>query len=319
MEYLPGECYRLTHKGCVAVELNAELAIVIAPMVWKASRRGRVTFNRIIRGLGWPDASQGEVDFPADRVPENASDPGLALLPTLFMAEGREPDDLARVGSMQVVGRSNSTVRLRYQYDISVPIITQDRLESVATEIGLSGHGTGRNRFDWTHTRWSVQDGDLYRTILRLLLHTPSRNAPIVFDVLTPPRIDPLQASAMMPFSGGFAAVYEAIEGAVGAVGMRCNRADNIWEHHTVIQDVVSLIDRSRVVICDLSGRNPNVFYEAGISHTLGREVILITQHSDDVPFDLRHIRYLPYLNNAEGLTRLQRQLTDRMQTILRS
>lgn len=199
----------------------------------------RVAFNRIIRGLGWPDASQGEVDFPADRVPDNASDPGLALLPTLFMAEGRERDNLARVGSMQVVGRSNSTVRLRYQYDPSVPIITQDRLESVATEIGLSGHGTGRNRFDWTHTRWSVQDGDLYRTILLLLLHAPSSNAPTVFDVSTPRRIDPLQASAMMPFSGGFAAVYETIVGAVGAVGMRCNRADNIWEHHTIIQDVV--------------------------------------------------------------------------------
>ncbi len=278
-----------------------------------------VAFNRIIWGLGWPDASHGELDFPADRVPDNVADPALALLPTLFMAEGREPDDLARVGSMQVIGRSNSTVRLRYQYDLSVPIITQDRLVSVATEIGLSGHGNGRNRFDWTHTRWTVQDGDLYQTILRLLLHAPSCNAPTVFDVSAPPRIDPLQASAMMPFSGGFATVYETIVGAVGAAGMRCNRADNIWEHHTIIQDVVSLIDRSRVVICDLTGRNPNVFYEAGISHTLGREVILITQHADDVPFDLRHIRYITYLNNAEGLAQLQRQITDRVQTILRS
>jgi len=278
----------------------------------------RVAFNRIIRGLGWPEAPQGEIDFPADRVPENASDPELALLPTLFMAEGREQGDLARVGSMHVVGRSHNAVRLRYQYDTSVPIITQDRLERVATEIGLSGHGGGRNRFDWTHTRWSVQDGDLYRTVLRLLLYSPSANAPVVFGVSTPPRIDPLQVSAMMPFSGGFTAVYEAIVEAADAVGMRCNRADNIWEHHTIIQDVVSLIDRSRVVICDLSGRNPNVFYEAGISHTLGREVILITQHADDVPFDLRHIRYITYLNNMEGLGQLQHQLSDRMRTILR-
>lgn len=278
-----------------------------------------MAFNRIIRGLGWPHAPQGEVDFPADRVPENASDPGLALLPTLFMAEGRGKDDLARVGSMQVAGRSNGIVRLRYQYDTSVPIITQDRLEAVATEIGLSGMGMGRTRFDWTHTRWSVIDGDLYRTVLRLLLNAPTSNAPTVFNLSAPPRIDPLQASAMMPFSGGFSAVYEAIVGAAAAVGMKCSRADNIWEHHTIIQDVVSLIDRSRIVICDLSGRNPNVFYEAGISHTLGREVILITQHSDDVPFDLRHIRYIAYLNNAEGLALLQRQLTDRMQTIVRS
>lgn len=276
-----------------------------------------MAFNRIIRGLGWPDATQGEVDFPADRVPNNVSDPGLALLPTLFMAEGRGPDDLARIGSMQVVGVSNTVVRLRYQYDLSVPIITQDRLESVATEIGLSSHGTGRHRFDWTQTRWSVQEGDLYRTVLSLLLHAPSNNTPTVFNISTPPRIDPLQASAMMPFSGDFAAVYETIVGAVEAIGMRCHRADNIWEHHTIIQDVVSLIDRSRIVICDLSGRNPNVFYEAGISHTLGREVILITQHANDVPFDLQHIRYIPYLNNAEGLAQLRHRLTNRIQTII--
>ncbi|SPZ49566.1 Uncharacterised protein [Agrobacterium tumefaciens] len=234
------------------------------------------------------------------------------------MAEGREQSDLARLGSIQVVGRSSNAVRLRYQYDTAVPIITQDRLERVATELGLSSQGSGRNRFDWTHTRWSVQEGDLYRTVVRLLLHRPSDNAPTVFSVSTPSRIDPLQASAMMPFSGGFTAVYEAIVEATEAVGMRCNRADNIWEHHTIIQDVVSLIDRSRVVMCDLSGRNPNVFYEAGISHTLGREVILITQHAEDVPFDLRHIRYITYLNNAEGLEQLQRQLSDRMRTILR-
>src|SRR6266700_3613748 len=44
------------------------------------------------------------------------------------------------------------------------------------------------------------------------------------------------------------------------------------------------LIDRSRVVICDCTKRNPNVFYEIGIAYTLGRDVILITQNDADVP-----------------------------------
>jgi hypothetical protein len=30
---------------------------------------------------------------------------------------------------------------------------------------------------------------------------------------------------------------------------------------------------------------------------------------SSDIPFDLRHLRYVKYLNNAEGLTGLQTQL----------
>jgi hypothetical protein len=88
----------------------------------------------------------------------------------------------------------------------------------------------------------------------------------------------------------------EIVEGA----GLKCRRADDIWENPAVMQDVVSLIDRSRVVICDCTGRNPNVFYEIGVAHTLGREVILITQSQEDIPFDLRHLRYVSYLNNGE-------------------
>ena len=80
-----------------------------------------------------------------------------------------------------------------------------------------------------------------------------------------------------------------------------------------MIQDVVSLIDKSRVVICDCTGRNPNVFYEIGIAHTLGREVILITQAESDIPFDLRHLRFLKYLNNSEGRNELRRHLAERL------
>jgi hypothetical protein len=72
------------------------------------------------------------------------------------------------------------------------------------------------------------------------------------------------------------------------------------------------------VVICDCSGRNPNVFYEAGIAHTLGREVILITQADTDIPFDLRHLRYVRYLNNGEGREKLKSRITPRLAQFVR-
>ncbi|KQV36333.1 hypothetical protein ASC96_28055 [Rhizobium sp. Root1204] len=61
---------------------------------------------------------------------------------------------------------------------------------------------------------------------------------------------------------------------------------------------------------------NPNVFYEAGIAHTLGKHVVPITQNGGDVPADLRHHRYLQYLNNGEGLQSLERQLASRLANI---
>jgi hypothetical protein len=170
---------------------------------------------------------------------------------------------------------------------------------------------------DWEFSRhhWAVKDTDLYRFLLR---HTnPKRARPKVFDISEFENIDQHQASVMMPFDPRFQEVYRTIREAAESVGLTCHRADDIWEHPEVMRDVVALIDRSRIVVCDCTGRNPNVFYEAGIAHTLGRDVILITQSSNDIPFDLRHLRYIAYLNNAEGRATLASALGTRMQALL--
>ena len=93
-------------------------------------------------------------------------------------------------------------------------------------------------------------------------------------------------------------------------------RADDFWLHPHIMHDILELITTSQVIICDLSGKNPNVFYEAGIAHTLGKEVILITQHESDVPFDLRPLRYISYLNNSEGRQELAGKIVARLQTV---
>lgn len=121
--------------------------------------------------------------------------------------------------------------------------------------------------------------------------------------------------SVMMPFAG-FADVYTAIKGAVADAGLRCQRADDIWDHSVLIQDVFNLIFRAHIVVCDFTGKNPNVFYEAGIAHTLGKHVVPITQAAADIPFDLQHHRYLSYLNNAEGRTALRTGLAERIKTL---
>jgi AbiJ N-terminal domain 5 len=126
-------------------------------------------------------------------------------------------------------------------------------------------------------------------------------------------KTDPALVSAMMPFSGAFAGTYDAIQKACGQCGLTCERADNIWKESAVIQDIFGLIYRSFIVICDFTDKNPNVFYEAGIAHTLGKHVIPITQHNEDIPFDLRHHRFLRYLNNREGLATLANSLAVRL------
>lgn len=139
--------------------------------------------------------------------------------------------------------------------------------------------------------------------------------SPSIFDVPTDP-VDPKLISVMMPFESDLIPVYETIKKASKASGFSCKRADDIWEHSTVIQDVFSLIFQSNIVVCDFTGKNPNVFYEAGIAHTLGKFVVPITQSENDIPFDLKHHRYAKYLNNKEGLLKLEQELTDRFTTL---
>lgn len=144
---------------------------------------------------------------------------------------------------------------------------------------------------------------------------TPIYFTPSVFRVPTA-EIDARLVAVMMPFTNELKPVSAAINDAAKANQLNCQRVDDIWDDSTVIQDIFSLIFRSSIVVCDFSGRNPNVFYECGIAHTLGKHVVPIAQHESDVPFDLRHHRYLSYHNNVEGLAKLTASLTKRFETL---
>ncbi len=167
-----------------------------------------------------------------------------------------------------------------------------------------------RHDFEFSRTHWALKDVDLFRTLLRL--SQPLRGSPKVFSIAKNETIERQLVSVMMPFGAEFALVYEAAQSAATEVDLICRRADEIWETPAIIQDIVNLIDKSFVVVCDCTGRNANVFYEIGIAHTLGREVVLITQVEADIPFDLRHLRYVKYLDNDEGRQELTAALTER-------
>jgi hypothetical protein len=230
----------------------------------------------------------------------------LLALPTLFMSENdaRPDEQIARVGSLTRVRQLGRDLSLEYVYDPAISGLTNAKVAALAGELHVD---------DWelSRTHWAIKDVDLCRVLLREVQPRPRR--PRVFTINEPERTEATLVAVMMPFEASFAAVYATIQEAASDAGLRCRRADEIWENPAIIQDIVSLIDRAQVVVCDCTGRNPNVFYEIGIAHALGREVVLITQAVNDVPFDLRHLRFLQYLNNGEGLSALRERLASRL------
>lgn len=122
--------------------------------------------------------------------------------------------------------------------------------------------------------------------------------------------------AVMMPFAMEFTAVYASIKRATSDCGLRCLRADDIWEDTTIVQDIFALVYRAQVVVVDFTGKNPNVMYETGIAHTLGKHVVPISQSLEDVPFDMRHHRVLKYLPNKEGLSKLTSDLAAKLRQV---
>lgn len=276
-------------------------------------------FNLLMFNVDW-SAGRATVpigrlfEYTDDHIADQFRDAGsplferLAGVPCLFCEEGTQ-DEIAYVGQINRVRISGREVSLEFSFDAEVPALQNSMIYANRMELDMP------HDFEFSRNHWAVKDVDLYRFLLRNV--RPRRQRPSVFQIPEHENIEPALVSVMMPFNANFAAVYESIRLAADNVGLRCRRADDIWENPAIIQDVVALIDRSRIVICDCTDRNPNVFYEAGIAHTLGREVILITQSEQDIPFDLRHLRHVRYLNNAEGRRGLADALQGRMQTIL--
>jgi hypothetical protein len=129
-------------------------------------------------------------------------------------------------------------------------------------------------------------------------------------------QVDRLLCFVLIPFRDEFFEIYEqAIQPAVQEAGLSALHAGEIFGNREVMEDVWASICKAQVIIADVSSRNPNVFYELGICHTLGKECIVLTQDHNDVPFDIRHRRYIPY--SPQKLTSLKNKVTATIKHVL--
>ena len=81
-----------------------------------------------------------------------------------------------------------------------------------------------------------------------------------------------------------------------------------------ILARILNQIAKADLIIADMTERNPNVFYETGYAHALGKTVILLTLRSDDIPFDLRQYPHIVY---ADSLVTLRDQLIKKVRFFL--
>jgi len=115
----------------------------------------------------------------------------------------------------------------------------------------------------------------------------------------------------LMPFSEAFNDIYEfGIKGACEDAESFCERVDEQIFEGSVLERIYNQISRADIIIADMTGRSANVFYEVGYAHALGKPTILLTQDSEDIPFDLKHFPHIVY---QAKITELRKALTERV------
>jgi len=127
------------------------------------------------------------------------------------------------------------------------------------------------------------------------------------------------RAFVLMPFDPEFDAVFSnLVKPALEKVGYDVKRADSILNQQNILKDIVRGIEEANLVVADLTSLNANVFYELGISHTMQKPTVLLTQSSEDIPFDLssyRVILYSTHFNEAPQLSQKLKEVGEKVKS----
>ncbi|RJF92221.1 hypothetical protein [Noviherbaspirillum saxi] len=117
----------------------------------------------------------------------------------------------------------------------------------------------------------------------------------------------------LTPFHPTYKKQFEVVASVCNGLGLRAMRGDEEFVPGDVFPHILRLITRARIVVAIIDGRNPNVFYELGIAHALGKPAILIAPTPEDVPFDIRTKRLVLF----QSLDELQEKLKDELARVV--
>lgn len=121
----------------------------------------------------------------------------------------------------------------------------------------------------------------------------------------------------LTPFTDSAAKTYRSCVNVLNEIGIRLQRTDNVVDKSDIMMNIVTQIVKAEFVIANIDGRNPNVYYELGIAHAIGKPTILISKVDfysagigEDVGFDVRQKRIVLYRDEAELEKKLLAQIS---------
>lgn len=85
--------------------------------------------------------------------------------------------------------------------------------------------------------------------------------------------------------------------------------AHRISEPGSITKQIITEIYSAKLVVANLTNRNPNVMYELALRHSLGKPVIMIAEKGTPLPSDIVMERTIFYQNDARGVIELRESI----------
>lgn len=112
--------------------------------------------------------------------------------------------------------------------------------------------------------------------------------------------IEPRSIFVLTPFHPDFDDFFDIVRSTGNSINYKVSRGDEKTDKSDIFPQILKGITSCRFVIANITGRNPNVFYELGIAHAIDKEVILVASGDSGIPFDLQSKRILFYDDPSE-------------------
>lgn len=288
------------------------------------------------KGVGENDLSGG-IDFHAAIGAQKAlkNDPDIENEKIITLHPRVDRNDLFKIGRVSL-GRAKSTPARRFEMvsraDAVIVIAGTEGSEqiieySIASNkvvIPLACYG-GASKAAWQENKLrnellnslkleegssdlaKIENGDTPEELVKVCIN-------ILRKLLKPP------CFVIMPFTALHSDIlWGTMEPVIEEAGFLPHRADRSHDLKQIIDDVILLLKEAGVVVADITGTNPNVMYELGYSHAIGKPTIIVCSIGekenieDKLPFDIKGMRITPFIpgRTKEFVQKLKSLLED--------
>lgn len=123
--------------------------------------------------------------------------------------------------------------------------------------------------------------------------------------------VDTRQVFVLTPFNPEFQSTFYIIKNVCENLRLRCIRGDEDFIPNEIFPTILKQIVQSRLIIANITGRNPNVMYELGVAHAIGKPTIIISKNFTEIPFDLNNKRIIIYETEKDLVNKLENSIKD--------